>query len=41
MTLARGVLEGDLYKLLVDLVAHVHSSKKFDDPSSFSKAYEK
>jgi hypothetical protein len=29
------VLDGGLYRLLVDLVALVHSSRKLDEPSSF------
>jgi hypothetical protein len=37
-TLARGVREGGLYKLLADLVALVHSSERLDEPSSFEEA---
>jgi hypothetical protein len=38
-TLAICVLDGGLYRLLVDLVALVHSSKKLDEPSSLDEAY--
>ena len=34
-----GVQEGGLYRLLVDCVALVHSSKKLDEPSSSEEAY--
>jgi hypothetical protein len=38
-TLARGVREGGLYRLLVDPVAHVHSSGRLEEPSSFEEAH--
>jgi hypothetical protein len=38
-TLARGVQDGGLYKLLVDLMALVHTNKKLGEPSSFEEAY--
>jgi hypothetical protein len=31
-TLSRGVGEGGFYKLLVDLVEHVHSNESLDEP---------
>jgi hypothetical protein len=41
-TLARGVWDGGLYKLLVDdHVALVHDSEKLGEPSSFEEAYAK
>jgi hypothetical protein len=36
-TLARGVREGGLYRLLVDPMALVHSSERLDEPSSFEE----
>ena len=33
------VRKGDLYNLLVDLVALVHSTKRLEDPSSFKEAH--
>ena len=38
-TLARGVREGGLYKLLVDLVALTHSSRRLVGPSISQKAH--
>jgi hypothetical protein len=38
MILGRGVREGGLYKLLVDLMALVHSSEGLEEPSSFEEA---
>jgi hypothetical protein len=39
-TLAIWVREGDLYRLLVDPVAHVHSSERLDESSSFKESRE-
>ena len=38
-TLARGVREGGLYRLLVDLVALTHSSRRLVGPSISQKAH--
>jgi hypothetical protein len=38
-TLARGVREGGLYRLLVDPVALVHSNGRLEEPSSFEEAH--
>lgn len=32
---------GGLYKLLIDLMALIHSNQKLDGPSSFKEAYHK
>jgi hypothetical protein len=40
-TVARGVLDGGLYKLLVDPVVLVHSTRKLDEPSSLEEVYGK
>jgi hypothetical protein len=37
--LARGLREGGLYRILVDPVAHVHFSERFEDPSTFEEAH--
>jgi hypothetical protein len=37
-TLARGVQKGGLYRMLVDLMALVHYSEKWDEPSIFEEA---
>jgi hypothetical protein len=38
-TLAKGVREGSLRSLLVDLVALVHSNKRLDDPSRIDESH--